>query len=235
MMRSFWLRFSAVAGLAWGLAGCASGPLPPDWQVSAHGAAERATQADLQGLDRVATAEWRRALADVSATADPALLARLELLRCAVRQAALDAWFCTEHEARWPQPGAADGAYRQYLTGQSTSADVEWLPVQHQPVARHLADVAAASSPRAARPEPADLLRRINDPLARLVAAAALLRAGQASPEVVSLAIDTASAQGWRRPLHAWLLVAQRLAEQAGDAPAQQAIDARLRALAGEP
>ncbi len=233
MMRSPWLGFSTVAVLVCSLVACASGPLPPDWQVSAHGAAERATRADLQGLDRVATAEWRRALADVSATADPALLARLELLRCAVRQAALDAQFCTEHETRWPQPGVAELAYRHYLTGEPALADVEWLPVLHQPVARLIA--ATSSSSTAASAEPGDLIRPIQDPLARLVAAAALLRAGQASPAVVSLAIDTASAQGWRRPLHAWLLVAQRLAEQAGDAPAQQAIEARLRALAGEP
>ncbi len=231
MMRSPALHRFAVVGLLAGLAGCASGPVTPDWQVSAHGSAERATRADLQGLDRVAAAEWRRAQIDVSATADPALLARLELLRCAVRQAALDAQSCTDHEVRWPQPGPAEQAYRHYLLGRAALADVERLPAQHQPVARYIASSAAG----AALPDPVELLRRIDDPLARLVAAAALVHSGQASPAVVSLASDTASAQGWRRPLQAWLLVAKRLAEQAGDARAQQAIEARLRALAGQP
>jgi len=56
----------------------------------------------------------------------------------------------------------------------------------------------------------------IDDPLARLIAAGVLLRQGRASPAVVAQAVDTASQQGWRRPLLAWLGVQQRLAQQAG-------------------
>ncbi|HRL37596.1 MAG TPA: hypothetical protein PLH50_12290, partial [Ottowia beijingensis] len=40
----------------------------------------------------------------------------------------------------------------------------------------------------------------------------------QASPAVVEQAVETASHQGWRRPLLAWLGVQARLAEQRGDA-----------------
>ena len=49
-----------------------------------------------------------------------------------------------------------------------------------------------------------------------LVAAAALLQAGRASPAVQALAVETASAQGWRRPLLAWLQVQAARAEQGG-------------------
>jgi hypothetical protein len=45
-----------------------------------------------------------------------------------------------------------------------------------------------------------------------------LFRAGRASPAVVRQAVDTASAQGWRRPLLAWLGVQAQLAEKGGDA-----------------
>ncbi|HPM67155.1 MAG TPA: hypothetical protein PLX45_12925, partial [Piscinibacter sp.] len=41
-------------------------------------------------------------------------------------------------------------------------------------------------------------------------------RAGLAAPAAIALAADTASAQGWRRPLLAWLEVQARLAERAG-------------------
>jgi len=56
----------------------------------------------------------------------------------------------------------------------------------------------------------------IDEPLARLIAAGVLLRQGRASPALVARAVDTASEQGWRRPLLAWLGVQARLAEQAG-------------------
>ena len=42
------------------------------------------------------------------------------------------------------------------------------------------------------------------------------MRSGRASPEVVALAIDTASAQGWQRPLLAWLTLQALSADQAG-------------------
>ena len=55
-------------------------------------------------------------------------------------------------------------------------------------------------------------------PLSRLVAAAVLLRRGDATPASLQTAVDTASAQGWRRPLLAWLGVQALRAEQAGAA-----------------
>ena len=59
-------------------------------------------------------------------------------------------------------------------------------------------------------------LAGVADPLSRLVAAGVLFQKGLATPQVVVLAIDTASAQGWRRPLLAWLGVAARQADAAG-------------------
>lgn len=63
----------------------------------------------------------------------------------------------------------------------------------------------------------ATALAAIADPWSRLVAAGVLLRTGRASPHTMELATDTASAQGWRRPLLAWLLLQAQRAEQAGD------------------
>ena len=73
----------------------------------------------------------------------------------------------------------------------------------------------------------------MEDPVSRLVAAGALFRAGELSPDGVALAVDVASEQGWRRPLLAWLNVQLKLAEERGDAAAVEAIRKRLT-LAGE-
>ncbi len=73
------------------------------------------------------------------------------------------------------------------------------------------------------------------EPLTQLVAAAVLLQAGRASPAVVAQAVDTASAQGWRRPLMAWLGVQARLAEQGGDAAEAARIRRRMALVPGTP
>ncbi len=84
-------RLAAALLAAAALGGCASGKKAPDWAINEQGAAERATDAYLSGNSRVADAEWRRARDEVSRTARPDLLARLELARCAAQVAALDA------------------------------------------------------------------------------------------------------------------------------------------------
>jgi hypothetical protein len=85
---------------------------------------------------------------------------------------------------------------------------------------------------RPAAPEPA-ALQGIADPLSRLVAAGVLFRTGRADPQVVQAAIDTASAQGWRRPLLAWLNVALRRAEAGGASDESQALRQRIAIVLG--
>ena len=53
----------------------------------------------------------------------------------------------------------------------------------------------------------------------RLVAAGVLLQTGRADPGVIAQAVDTASAQGWRRPLLAWLGVRPDFMEATATAP----------------
>ena len=71
---------------------------------------------------------------------------------------------------------------------------------------------------RAAAAGGANALKSGADPLSQLVAAGVLLHTGRASPALLVQAADTASSQGWRRPLLAWLGVQALRAEQGGDA-----------------
>jgi len=203
------------------LAGCAAGPRVPDWQIEAHGAQQRAMRADLEGRQRVAELEWQRARAAVQRTARADQMARLALSRCATAQAALDlADACQAAQPVLAQAGAAEQAYARYLLGQVQAADIEWLPPAHRPSARRLLEPAAEG-------QAAALLRAIDDPLARLVAASVWLRAQRLDPEALALAVQTASDQGWRRPLLAWLHLQATLAQQRGQA--ELAADARMR------
>ena len=187
------LKCLCLFALAGVLAACSSTPPPPDWQMAARISLDRAAQAWLQGNDRVAEAEMQRARRELRSTGQPALLARAELHACAARVAALQPGVCPAFDALAADAAPAEQAYARYLKGQATEADRAWLPpAQRQPVAE------------------------VADPLSRLVAAGARLQAGQITPAEVALAVDTASAQGWRRPLLAWLGVQREQALQAG-------------------
>jgi hypothetical protein len=208
--------FSLVASFAALLAACSSTPPPPDWQMNAKSSAERAAEAWLSGNSKVEEVEFLRARGEVARTAQPALLARLELMRCASRVAALVFEPCTGYEALAPDAAPAEQAYARYLAGQATVADAALLPPAH----RALVGATSAS------------LGGIEDPLSRLIAAGVLLRRGVASPAVVADAVETASQRGWRRPLLAWLGVQLRQAQATGAADEAARIQRRIDIVA---
>ena len=189
------------------IAGCAGTP-PPAWEIDARGGLERALQAQLEGNDRVAALEFERARGAIARTGRGELLARAELARCAAQVAALRFEPCTGFERLRDVAAPAERAYADHLWGALAAADLPLLPAAQQ---------ALAQPPRSAE---ADLaaLQATADPLSRLVGAALWLRAGRATPAVLALAVDTASAQGWRRPLLAWLDAQRQHALKAGDA-----------------
>jgi hypothetical protein len=203
------------------LAGCAGAPVP-DWQSNARLALDRGAAAYLRGEAAVAQAEFALARSELARTGRADLVARAELTRCAVQVASLVLDACAGFEALRAQAGAAERAYADYLAGRIAPAEVALLPAQHRAVATVAAGEAEAA------------LRRIDDPLARLVAAGVLMRSARASPQAIALAADTASAQGWRRPLLAWLGVQRELATRAGDAATDEALHLRMRLVAGE-
>lgn len=202
------------------LAACSSGPKAPDWQMEAKTAMERAVAAYLEGNLRVEVQEFARARSELSSTGRSDLMARAELLRCASRVASLVLEPCAGFEPLRPDAPAAERAYADYLSGQLQPQDMALLPAPQRAAAGAGADAAA--------------LKAMADPLSQLVAAGVLFRAGRASPAVLQQAVDTASGQGWRRPLLAWLGVQLQLAEKGGDSEAAARLRRRI-ALAQNP
>lgn len=185
-----------VAGLLLlvSLAGCAGGPPPPDWQLNSAGAMQRFRQHYLNGDTRLADDEFALAKAELARTGRGDLLARAELVRCAVRVASLEFDECSGFEALRAEAGAEELAYAEFLAG------------------------------RRERPGAAGT----DDPVSRLVATGVKLRQAVVTPGEVAAAVDIASAQGWRRPLLAWLGVQAKLAEAAGATEALRAIRRRI-------
>ncbi|MGK5068491.1 hypothetical protein [Janthinobacterium sp. RT4P48] len=214
-MKTLNIALSAMAMAA--LAACSSGPPVPDWKMNAQSSIERFEAAYLNGSALVEQTEFQRARAQVGSTGKIDLIARVELLRCATRVASLVFEDCTGFEALRADATPADRAYADYLAGKVQPADIALLPEAQRAVAAASSDTAASTA-----------VATVTDPLSQLVAAGVLLRASRATPALLDTAVSTASDQGWRRPLLAWLGVQRLRAEQAGDQQAAQRIGRRM-------
>jgi len=188
-------RLLCLAGVF--LSACSSSPVPPDWQLNSRSALTAFQSYYLKGDTRAAGLEFDRATAELRSTGRGDLLARAELLRCAVRAASLEFDACAGFEKLRADAGAEELAYYEFLSGraQRTASD---------------------------------------DPLARLVYAGVQFKSGKIAPGDISASIDIASAQGWRRPLLAWLGVQEKRAEAAGDREALERIRRRIALVAGK-
>jgi hypothetical protein len=194
------------------LSSCASGPTPPDWQGSVLGATERATEAYLTGRPRIEQVEFNRARSDIARTGRADLIGRVELVRCATRVASLVLEACEGFDKVAADAGQAERSYAAYLSGQARPEDAAHLPAAHRDVIKGGARAIQAMA----------------NPLSKLVAAGVLFRMSLADPAVIALATETASAQGWNRPLLAWLSVQMKRAELAGDSAEVARIQRRI-------
>jgi hypothetical protein len=202
------------------LAACVAGPPPPDWQANAKSSIDRSVNAWLMGDSRVEAQEFERAREEVGRTGRPELVARVELMRCAARAATLSFSPCPGFERLRSDASPAEAAYADYLASGALSREaIEQLPPAHRAVAQSLMTGSDL---------PAPSLRKIDDPLSRLIAIAVLFQAGRADPSAIEQAVETASNQGWRRALIAWLEVQALRAERAGDAVEAQRLRRRI-------
>lgn len=199
------MSFALSAAL---LGACAGAPPPPDWQSNAHLALKNFETAYLRGDSGLGDSEFARARTELASTGRADLVARAELARCAVQVASLAIEDCPGFTALAADADANERAYAEYISGRWEGLNVDLLPAQHRPV------VASSALP--------------TDPLARLVAAGALLRAGRLEPAGIAAATEAASANGWRRPLLAWLGVQEKRAADAGDGEAAARIRRRI-------
>jgi hypothetical protein len=202
------------------LAACGNKPRQPDWLVNADGAQDRYERAYLSARDRVATSEFTRFRSEVASTAQPGLVARAELTRCAVQVASLDFSPCTGFEPLRRDATDAERAYADFLAGKATPEQAKMLPEDYRPIANGQGGAGA--------------LKKIKTPLSRVIAAAVLLRTEKADPEVLQIGTDTSSEQGWRRAVMAWLGAQAMRAEKAGAAEEAARLRRRMELAAQE-
>lgn len=203
------------------LSACASKPVPPDWQSNAFAALKGFSSAYLKGNTRLADFEFARAKTEIASTGRADLMARAELTRCAVRVASLEFDNCAGYQPLASEAGPEERAYAAFLTGQWRELDGALLPAPYRSVVL-TATANPSSSPQLSA------LAAIEDPLSRLIAAGALLQSRRLGDQDIASAVDTASSQGWRRPLLAWLGVQLQRANDVQDAKEAARIQRRI-------
>jgi hypothetical protein len=222
-MRTYTRRiYAATCAAALLVTACGGTPPAPDWKMNAQSSLERATDAYMDGKEAIEKNEFARARDQIASTGKIHLVIRAELIRCAARTAALAFEDCAGFEALRADATPADIAYAEYLAGRAKPADAALLPEPQRAVLSAGSDVAAAAA-----------VKTMTDPLSQLVAVGALFKANRATPELLAQAVETASNQGWRRPLLAWLNVQAMRAEQAGDTKAAAKVRRRIALASG--
>lgn len=201
-----------------GLLSACAGQSAPDWQYDAQSAAERYTQHYLAGDVRLAETSFHQARSAVAATGEVAAVGHIELLRCGLHVAALDFTPCTGYTGLAAiNTTPADRAYARFISGDWKGMDAQLLPAQYVSL------IATAGLPQASINRS---IAAIEDPVSRLVASGIMIRRGQFDTATLQGAIDTASKQGWRRPLLTYLGLQEK---QSGDPTTRAAIAARIR------
>jgi hypothetical protein len=193
------------------LAACAGSPPPPDWKMNAQSGLEGYRKHYLDGNARLAELNFARARAEAARTGRPDLVARVELARCGIRAAALEFDDCPAYQALKDAAGTDERNYAVFLSGAWPDLAANTLPPAYGPVLKG----GEAG------------LAEVKDPVSRLIAAGVLFQSGRLSPAGIATAVETASEQGWRRPLLAWLGAQLKLAEAGGD-PGAAAIRRRI-------
>jgi hypothetical protein len=192
------------------MAGCGSRPVPV-WIAAGHQQLETFKNDFLTGRPPLITeAHFRKAVEEIKKGGDLDLLGKAWLTRMALQVAVLEEIAEGEYgkiAAALPVP--ANRNFHLFLTGKSGMADDALLPEQYRPFLKALQNGDAAG-----------VLRRImeiDDPLSRLIAAGLVVRSGPENESLLQAAVETASQNGWKRALIAWLERLRRFHEKSGE------------------
>lgn len=202
------------------LAACGSGgPPAPDWKKDSIGLIDKYSKAELQGKTTLAEHYFAQAIEAAGSAGQIGTTARLQLIRCATRQASLTFEPCNAYtELARLDPSPSDENYFHFLNGQTASVVPDLLPEQYRSFAKS-----------GNAKQGIEALEKIADPRSRLIAISILVQAKQADDDILALAAETASRQGWRKPLLVYLKLLENHASLRGENNTVDRLRTRIR------
>jgi hypothetical protein len=220
---TLFMGLTVAAGLA--LFGCANKPSPPGFLSTAQTAMARGSQAYLEGNSRRSAIEFQRAVQLLSQTGRADLIAKAVLTQCAAAVTGLHFEGCSAFDPFAQDASQTDQAYARLLNGELQAKDVANLPNTHRRIGSAIAKLIALKGQ--AQPTEAELAAVLSQglaaaeaqtgPFSQLLALALLRRYGWPDGLLWPSGVSRAEAQGWRRPLLAWLEVGLQEKSRSGD------------------
>lgn len=205
------------------ICGCSGAPVPV-WKDNASRQLEEYKTNFLSGKEGAAEPHFLKARREIAASNDLNLLAIAYLTKYALHTASLESFEAGEFaKLQRLEPNQSNMAYCHFLKGNLSAVDVKMLPARYTGVMKAAAgkDVTMAAREIAA----------MDDPLSRLVACGVWVKYMPYDEKILQIGINTAAANGWRRPLWAYLSKLQIYYLEHGEESKAGAIKDRLELL----
>ncbi len=196
----------------------------PVWKEKAYSQLDDYKTSFLTGREASSEPHFEKARKEIAAGNDLGLLTIAYLTKYALHTASLEPFDASDFAKLYRlEPHPADMAYCHFLKGNFSAVDAKELPTRYTGVLKAAVarDAAAAGREIAA----------IDDPLSRLIACGVWTRYLPADEAIIQIGIDTASANGWRRPLWAYLERLQNYYLENGDQAKANSVSERLKLL----
>lgn len=203
---------------------CGTATTIPAWKDKAYMHLDDYKTSFLAGKEESTEPHFIKARREIAASNDLGLLTIAYLTKYALHTASLENFDTSDFAKLYKlEPNPSDMAYCHLLKGNFTAVDMKVLPYRYAGV---LKAALARDLTMAARE-----ITAIDDPLSRLIACGVCVKYLPSDETILQTGISTASANGWRRPLWAYLNKLQEHYLETGDQNKSTAVKARLDLL----
>jgi hypothetical protein len=179
------------------IAGCGAKPIP-DWRYETFGQLENYKKNYLKGKDQIAEFHFRKALEEVNRSGDLELISKVYLTKYAIKVASLEDVIDSEYpDIEVIEPNSENQNFFVFLKGNFPFVDANLLPKQYGSFLKACIGGKEASIN--------DEIEKIGDPLSTLIAVGIIVKKNIHNEATLQTAIETASINGWQKPLLAYL------------------------------
>lgn len=203
---------------------CGAAMPVPAWKDHAYRQLDDYKTSFLTGREESTEPHFVKAQREIAAGNDLSILTIAYLTKYSLHTASLESFDSSEFAKLYSlEPNAADMAYCHFLKGNFSAVDAKVLPSRYTGVLKAASgrDLTMAALEIAA----------IDDPLSRLIACGVWVSYLPSDETILRIGISTASANGWRRPLWAYLSKLQTYYLESGNQSKAGIIKERMELL----
>jgi len=180
------------------LLGCGSPKQIPEWINTSFYQLENYKKNYLIGKEHIAELQFNKAVDEIKKSGNMEILGRAYLTRYAVHIAALEVFDDKEYlHIDALQPVLQNRTFYNFLKGSFDKVDERLLPIQYRGVLKIFH--------KGSYEDAAHEISKMKDPMSTLIATGLFIQKNTYDEGILKIAIDTASQNGWKKALLAYL------------------------------